>query len=87
MDVDGTEPTTTEALLEGRISGSQAALVARAASVDPHAEYRMLDLAGRASHTELRDASRRVVASASGQLADEQAAVHRTRYLRKLKAS
>ena len=75
-------PTTTEALLEGRISGSQAALVARAASVDPHAEYRMLDLAGRASHTELRDASRRVVASASGQLADEQAAVHRTRYLK-----
>jgi hypothetical protein len=75
-------PETTEALVEGRISGSQAALVAQAAAVDPHAEHRLLDLASRAAHTELRDASRRVVATASGQAADEQAAVHRTRYLK-----
>jgi hypothetical protein len=75
-------PETSEALIEGRISGSQAALVAQAAAVDPHAEHRLLDLASRAAHTELRDASRRVVATASGQADDEQAAVHRTRYLR-----
>ena len=70
-------PDTASALVEGRISGSQAALVARAASVDPHAEYRMLDLAGRASVKELKDAAQRVVASASGQTDEEQAAVHR----------
>ena len=75
-------PETTAALTTGRISGSQAALVARAASVDPHAEYRMLDLAGRASVKELKDAAQRVVASASGQTDEEQAAVHRTRFLR-----
>jgi hypothetical protein len=75
-------PDTTDALVQGRISGAQAALVTQAAAVDPHAERRMLDLAGRGSHSELRDASRRVVATASGQAADEQAAVHRTRYLR-----
>jgi hypothetical protein len=75
-------PETTEALVEGRISGTQAALVAQAAAIDPHAEHRLLDLANRAAHTELRDAARRVVATASGQIADEQAAVHRTRYLR-----
>ena len=75
-------PSTTEALLEGRISATQAGLVARAASVDPHAEYRMLDLAGRASVKELKDAAQRVVASASGQTDEEQAAVHRTRFLR-----
>ena len=73
---------TKDALLEGRISGSQAALVARAAGADPHSESRLLDLASRASHTELRDASRRVVAAATGQVEDEQAAVHRTRFLR-----
>jgi hypothetical protein len=75
-------PGTTEALVEGRISGTQAALIAAAGKVDPHAEERLLDLASRASHTELRDASRRVVATASGQADDEQAAVHRTRFLR-----
>ena len=75
-------PDTASALVEGRISGSQAALVARAASADPHAECRMLDLAGRASVKELKDAAQRVVASASGQTDEEQAAVHRTRFLR-----
>ena len=75
-------PGTKDALLEGRISGSQAVLVTRAAEADPHSESRLLDLASRASHTELRDASRRVVAAATGQVEDEQAAVHRTRFLR-----
>ena len=59
-------PDTATALLDGRISTTQAGLVARAASVDPHAEYRMLDLAGRASVKELKDAAQRVVASEIG---------------------
>jgi hypothetical protein len=75
-------PDTASALVEGRISGSQAGLVARAASVDPQAEYRMLDLADRSSVKELKDAAQRVVAAASGQTDEEQAAVHRTRFLR-----
>lgn len=75
-------PETTQALVEGRISGTQAALIAAGGTVDPRAERRLLDLASRASHTELRDASRRVVATANGQADDEQAVVHRTRFLR-----
>ena len=80
-------PTTAQALLKGRISGPQAALVARAAEADPHSEYRLLALAGEASVRELKDASDRIVAAASGQVADEQAAIHRSRYLKMWTAS
>ncbi|MFM7617787.1 MAG: DUF222 domain-containing protein [Actinomycetes bacterium] len=75
-------PDTAAALVEGRISGTQAAIVVKAGAVDPGSEHRLLDLAGRTSVEELSDAAERVVASASGRAADEQAAVHRTRYLR-----
>ena len=78
----GAAPRVATALAEGRISGTQAGHVARAVEADPESEYRMLDLAGRSTVTELRGAADRVVAAASGQVADEQAAVHRTRYLR-----
>ena len=83
----GTAPGVATALAEGRISGTQAAHVARAVEADPHSEDRMLDLAERGTVKELKDAADRVVAAASGQVDDEQAAVHRTRYLRMWTAS
>ena len=75
-------PNTATALVEGRISSSAAAQVGRAGVADPNSEYRMLNLAEHGSHKELKDAAQRVVASVSGQTEEEQAAVHRTRYLR-----
>ena len=75
-------PETTDALLAGRISGTQAAIITRGASVDPHSEARLLELAERTSVKELQAASDRIRATESGALAEQQAAIHRTRYLR-----
>lgn len=73
---------TTEALLNGEISVAQAALVSAGAAVDPEAEHRLLDLAQRSSVKELKAATDRIRAAEAGVLADQQAAVHRTRFLR-----
>ena len=80
-------PTTATALLKGRISETKAALVTKGASADPHAERELLALADHGSVKELRDAADRIVAASTGQVGDEQAAVHRTRYLKMWTAS
>ncbi|HEY8215604.1 MAG TPA: hypothetical protein VIH82_00620, partial [Acidimicrobiia bacterium] len=73
---------TTEARLrDGSLSVSQAALVSRAATLDPESEPKLLKIAGRGEFRTLRAEHERVVAAATD-AEEAQARAHRDRHLR-----
>lgn len=74
-------PRTRAALVAGTLSAPQAAEIAMAATADPAAEERLLDVAARESFKELRAQCRMVIAAAA---ADEDVAerIRRSRYFK-----
>ncbi len=74
-------PATEQAMRSGKLSASQAALVASAASVDPGSETALLDDAERGGHGQLARHARAVRAAALSRTVDAEA-IHRSRYLR-----
>ncbi len=73
---------TAEAFRAGELSLEQAGEVARAASVDPHAEQDLLETAASASVAGLREECRRVEASARVDEVERDAAIRKGRYAR-----
>ena len=76
-------PVLDAAARSGAVSPSQAAPIAEAAAADPAAEQRLVDRARRSSLGELRDECARTKASALPDDEARQAAIHRSRHLRR----
>jgi len=74
-------PTTQAALLSGTLSNAQAVEVARGAIVNPNTETQLLKLATYATVRYLRDASGRVVAAATDEVARHKQ-IHKSRFLK-----
>jgi len=74
-------PTTQAALLSGTLSNAQAVEVARGAIVNPNTETQLLKLAKHATVRDLRDASGRVVAAATDEVARHKQ-IHKSRFLK-----
>ena len=74
-------PVTTAALLSGDLSGTQAVEVARGAIVAPNTETQLLNLSKHATVRDLRDATSRVVASATDE-AERHRQVHKSRFFK-----
>ena len=74
-------PVTEAALRSGELSGTQAVEVARGAIVAPNTETQLLNLARHATVRDLRDATSRVVASATDE-AERHRQVHKSRYFK-----
>jgi len=74
-------PTTQAALLSGTLSNAQAVEVARGAIVSPNSETQLLRLATYATVRDLRDASGRVVAAATDEVARHKQ-IHKSRFLK-----
>jgi hypothetical protein len=73
---------TSRRFVEGRLSESQASLVASGAAADPHAEHRLLLTARQRGGRELRRASRAVRQAARGSQEVDRARIHATRFCR-----
>jgi hypothetical protein len=76
-------PLVEAALRRGELSPAQAAVVTSAASADPTAEQRLLELAASASLPELRDEAARVAAAADPDPEATNRRLHRRRALRR----
>jgi hypothetical protein len=74
-------PATADAAMRGELSAQQTAAIADAASVDPHAEARLLAQAGKGSLQELRQACARTKANASD-LEARRRRIHDSRHVR-----
>lgn len=74
-------PATADAAKQGELSAEQAAAIADAASVDPHAEDRLLDAAEAGSLRELRDECARTKANACDR-EERRRRIHERRHLR-----
>jgi Domain of unknown function (DUF222) len=74
-------PTTAAAARRGELSAQQVAVIADAATADPHAESRLLEQSRKSSFGELRDECARTKATACDLEARRQR-IHKHRYLR-----
>ena len=74
-------PQTVEAMSSGKISTAQAVEVARAATAEPHAEERLLNLAKSSTVRTLRDEASRVIAAATDEV-ERHKRIHKNRYLK-----
>lgn len=74
-------PATNDAFRSGQLSAAQAEAIASAASADPDAEQRLLDLAAAQPLTKLRDECARVKAAATD-MEERQREIHRRRSFR-----
>ena len=74
-------PQTVEAMSSGKISTAQAVEVARAATAEPHAEERLLNLAKSATVRTLRDEASRVIAAATDEV-ERHKRIHKNRCLK-----
>ncbi|AKL72489.1 protein of unknown function DUF222/HNH endonuclease [Actinobacteria bacterium IMCC26256] len=74
-------PQTVEAMSSGKISTAQAVEVARAATAEPHAEERLLNLAKSSTVRTLRDEASRVIAAATDEV-ERHKRIHKNRCLK-----
>jgi hypothetical protein len=74
-------PLTVEAMSSGKISTAQAVEVARAATAEPHAEERLLNLAKSSTVRTLRDEASRVIAAATDEV-ERHKRIHKNRYIK-----